>query len=203
MTSEMTTNIEQRLILAQREAAKMATFPADAERALGIILRAMSRADKQLDDPTRNALREAAKEVRALAARIGVQNEHMATLYDLASGAIEQREIAQAALEGLHTAIKRRDVNHPIIRVLYSGMYDDIAMEHNANFWESLPYDLALGLPGWNFMQAQSLYDAVTFDGEEAQPEDYGWTEDSLNTFRTKLRDLVDELRNQEKFSHE
>lgn len=106
---------------------------------------------------------------------------------------VEQRDHIADELAKLANAIERRDINHPIIRAFYSDMYENVMEQHNANFWESLPYDMAAMLgKGWEFYDADTLYTLLTADFDnEGDPEDFGWTMEQVNKFRAKLLKLV------------
>jgi hypothetical protein len=106
---------------------------------------------------------------------------------------VEQRDHIADELGKLANAIERRDINHPIIMKFYDEMYGDVMEEHNANFWDSLPYDLSAMLgKDWQHYDAQKLYDLLTTDFDnEWDPEDFGWTQSQVNKFRIDLLNLL------------
>ena len=106
---------------------------------------------------------------------------------------LAQRDHIADELAKLATAIERRDINHPIIMKLYDGMYGDVMEEHNANFWESLPYDMAVVLgKDWQHYDAHKLYELLTSDFDnDWDPEDFGWTQSQVNLFRADLLKLI------------
>lgn len=73
---------------------------------------------------------------------------------------------------------------------IYSAAVD----QHNAAFWESLPYDMADTLgESWMHMDAHALYSLIT-DDEEIVAEGYDLTPDEVLNFRKRLLDMVREL---------
>lgn len=80
--------------------------------------------------------------------------------------------------------------SHPLVDQFANAIMED----HNAAFWESLPYDFAQMLgENWSHMDADDLYAALTVNLEEKDEGsgDYGYTRDELVAFRTVLLDLV------------
>lgn len=108
----------------------------------------------------------------------------------------QQRDQIAEELGNLANAIERQDLTHPVILKFYQEMYEDVMEEHNGNFWESLPYDMAAVLgKDWQHYDANKLYELLTTDFDnEWNPEDFGWTQSQVNKFRADLRQLVREM---------
>lgn len=124
----------------------------------------------------------------------------------LVTHVMEQAILLNSVVIAMHTLRKQRDAaldeldtleqglanfwmtDHPKLRMLYQ----EIAEEHNANFWESLPYDMADVLGGdWQQWDADTLYAAITADIDELDDDDYGFTRDQLIAFRQNLHAQV------------
>jgi hypothetical protein len=108
-----------------------------------------------------------------------------------------QRAAAIGELQTLVLALKNRDINHPTIMNFYSQLYDEVMDEHNAAFWESLPYDIAEVMgEGWQHMEADLLYDLISNPDldEEGIADDYGTTPEKVRAARAKLLTVVREF---------
>lgn len=108
-----------------------------------------------------------------------------------------QRDMIAEELAIVVRALDTHDQNsqHEIVSRFISETYDTVMENHNAAFWESLPYDMAATLGGdWNFMDADKLYTLITLDMNDDMPEDHGWTASQVNTFRERLRRLLAEV---------
>lgn len=82
-------------------------------------------------------------------------------------------------------------------------IYNAAVEQHNAAFWESLPYDMADALgETWLHMDAHALYLLLT-DDEEIVAEGYDLTPDEVLTFRKKLLDMVRELTDRDRYPDE
>lgn len=83
-------------------------------------------------------------------------------------------------------------------------IYNAAVEEHNAAFWESLPYDMMAMLRGenkeggdWQHWNANTLYSLITGDSFEVA-EGMGIEEEQVLTFRKKLLDMVREVAGRE-----
>lgn len=111
--------------------------------------------------------------------------------------ASKQRDTALTELKGLVEAIQRRDINHPTLMNFYSQLYEDVMEQHNAAFWESLPYDIADVMGGdWDFMDADVLYNLISTEGmdDEGIAEDFGTTPEKVRDARAKLLAVIREF---------
>jgi len=109
------------------------------------------------------------------------------------------RESVLDEMSTLLNAIQTRDINHPLIYKFYRKLYGEIAEEHNAAFWESLPYDVAQVMgKEWEHYDAGLLTDLISGgDGdEEGFAEDNGWTIEQVQHAKAKILAVVRELSN-------
>lgn len=112
----------------------------------------------------------------------------------------QQREAIADEYANLIRAMEQRDFfSTPTMRQLWIDLYSDFMEEHNYNFWESLPYDLAdmlsQGGVDVDFMDADKLYDILTMNFEEQRPEDWGWTEAQVIEARQAIIKIIRELK--------
>lgn len=117
---------------------------------------------------------------------------------ELAGMIVQQRDQALTELQGIVTALRDVDYKNPLVSHLLEGLYDQVMEEHNANFWDSLPYDVATTLgKGWSHMDAQTLVDLI-IDHDDWEDEDWaqdhGWTWEDMQAAREIIRAAVRNL---------
>lgn len=126
----------------------------------------------------------------------------------LTTHVMEQAILLNSVVIAMHTLRKQRDAaldeldtieqglaniwmtQHPKLKQVYS----QVAESHNADFWESLPYDMAAVLgDDWQQWDADTLYAAVTADIDEVDEDGdyYGFTRDQLIAFRENLHQQI------------
>lgn len=111
---------------------------------------------------------------------------------DLMHSMAAQRDKALDELHGLVKAVQEGDYHNPLVRDLAQTIVD----EHDETFWESLPYDLG-SILGMDYYDADLLYTAITLDTNYEFPDvnEHGVSADALESFRSQLRDLLEQLR--------
>lgn len=147
------------------------------------------------DHPRRQAgltaLTNAWETNQALASLIQDAETLLGACYEIMTELTDQRNNAMTELNDLVEALHNVwGTSNP--RVL--AAYNDIIEQHNAAFWESLPYDMASVLGGqWNFMEADTLYHVLTADIEEVSEDgsNFGFTPDQLVAFRANLLTML------------
>jgi hypothetical protein len=153
---------------------------------------------------TQHALTVAWENAQIMAAQWAETQELMSRSLALVQGhevalaeTSRQRDQAMSELTSLVTALKNRDINHPTIMNFYSQLYEEVMDEHNAAFWESLPYDVAEVMGGeWDFMDADALYNLISTPDmdDEGIAADYGTTPEKVREARAKLLAVVREF---------
>lgn len=102
--------------------------------------------------------------------------------------------VSQYLLSDLKTIIHKMSVELLEEAILQAEAdYDEVL----ANFWESLPYDMANRLgEDWKFWDADNLYEALTVDLEEVDEEgfNYEFKKSDLIKFRQTLHKLIKDL---------
>lgn len=115
-------------------------------------------------------------------------------LVRIAQDAVAQRDDAiEQAGEIVHALNNPYTVDNDLVRNLMIQIVDN----HNAAFWESLPYDMAYALgEEWQHWEADDLYMAITIDLDEKEdgPGDYGYSKEALIAFRQALHNAVKRL---------
>lgn len=105
-----------------------------------------------------------------------------------------QRDLIADDLARLVKAMRHMDLNNPEVQWFWGKVYENAMENHNAAFWESLPYDMANVLgDDWNHMTADKLYMLITEDEEESE-----YDPEQLRAWRAKLLALVQEFKDEE-----
>lgn len=119
-----------------------------------------------------------------------------------------QRDAIATEMQGLIDDLKAGDFFSDALRTpgeigVKGEIYQAAVEQHNAAFWESLPYDMAdvLG-ESWMHMDAHALYSLIT-DDEEIVAEGYDLTPNEVLEFRQRLLDMVRELTDRDRYPDE
>jgi hypothetical protein len=110
----------------------------------------------------------------------------------------QQRDQALTELNGLVQALEIADYRHPLVSEVIREMYSHAMEEHNGNFWESLPYDVAQTMgKGWTHSDAEALVELIIDHDdwdEEEWAEEHGWALEDVQKARATIHKAVRKL---------